>query len=209
MKLVSIRVLFATALLVLSIVFFACLKSNNNMNNTPPVSGLMAFNLATDKAVNITVAGNAISNYPLSFNSYTGNYLNVYSGSRLVQSYDFNSNNVLDSSTYNFEPQKLYSVFVMGTNGQYHNVIVKDNFDSLNTSQAYLRYVNAINDPSSPTVTISSSGNNVLETSAPFASVSGFTGVTPGSVTVQVSNGSNINKSRTINLDQEKHIRFS
>lgn len=164
----------------------------------------MAFNLATDKAVSITLSGNPVTNLPLSFTSYTGNYLNIYSGSRLVQSFDYNSNNSLDSSTYNFEPQKFYSLFVTGTNGHYKNVIVNDNYDSLNTTQAYIRYVNAIPDSSSPNVTITSNGDNVINSAASFATVSNFTAVTPGLVNIQVNNGGTINKSRTITLEQQK-----
>jgi hypothetical protein len=197
------RVLPVASVFVLSVVLVACHKSDNNMNNNTPVSGLMAFNLATDKAVTVTLSGNPITNLPLSFTSYTGNYLTIYSGSRLVQSFDYNSNNSLDSATYNFEPQKYYSLFVTGSNGHYKNVIVNDNFDSLSTSQAYIRYVNAINDPSSPAVTISANGINVINNNAPFASVSGFTAVTPGDVNIHVNNGGSINKSRTITLQQQ------
>lgn len=41
-----------------SILFLACNKSDNNVSNNAPVSGLMAFNLATDKAVTVTLSGN-------------------------------------------------------------------------------------------------------------------------------------------------------
>ena len=199
------RVLFMTSAFTLSILLFACNKSINSMNNNnAPVSGLMAFNLATDKAATIIVGGSSITNAPLTFESYTGNYLNVYSGNKLVQSYDYNSNTPLDSVSYTFEPQKYYSMFVVGSNGHYHNIIVNDNFDSLSPSQTYVRYVNAIADSSAPTVTISSSGDNTTSNSAAFGSVSNFSAVSPGNVTVQVSNGGNINKSRTISLDQQK-----
>jgi hypothetical protein len=174
------------------------------MNNNAPVSGLMAFNLATDKAATITLSGSPITNVPLSFGSYTGNYLNIYSGNRLVQSYDYNSNTPLDSVTYTFEPQKYYSLFVAGSGGHYRNIVVNDNFDSLSTSKTYVRYVNAIADSSSPTVTISANESNVTSKSAAFGSVSNFSAVSPGNVTIQVSNGGNINKSRTISLEQQK-----
>ncbi len=186
------------------ILFVACDKNNDNNNNNTSVSGLMAFNLAPDKAVSITLSGNPITNLPLSFTSYTGNYLNIYSGPRLVQSFDYNSNSSIDSSNYNFEPQKYYSLFVIGNNGSYKNVIVNDNFDSLNTTQAYIRYVNAIPDSSSPMVTITANGDEVVNNNATFTSVSDFTAVAPGDVNIQVNNGNTINKSRTITLEQQK-----
>ena len=198
------RVLFMVVIFGASVIFFACNKSNYSMNNNAVVSGLMAFNLAIDKAATITLSGSPITNVPLSFGSYTGNYLNIYSGNRLVQSYDYDSNTPLDSVTYTFEPQKFYSMFVVGSNGHYRNVVVNDNFDSLSTNQSYVRYVNAIADSSSPTVTISANEANVTSNSAAFGSVSNYSAVSPGNVTIQVSNGGNINKSRTISLEQQK-----
>jgi len=198
------RMLFMTGASALSILFFACNKSVNSVNNNPPVSGLMAFNLAADKAATIIIGGSSITNTPLSFESYTGNYLNVYSGNKLVQSYDYNSNTPLDSTTYTFEPQKYYSMFVVGSGGHYRNVIVNDNYDSLSSTQTYVRYINAIADSSVPTVTITANGDNVTSNRTAFGSVSNFSTVTPGNVTIQVSNGSNINKSRTISLQQQQ-----
>ncbi len=194
-----------TCVLFAGLLFVSCDKNNNSDNNNGPVSGLMAFNLAPDKAVGINLSGNPITSSPLSFTSYTGNYLNIYSGNRLVQTYDYSSNTPIDSSTYNFEQQKYYSLFVVGNNGSYKNVIVNDNFDSLNdASQAYVRYVNAISDSSSPAVTITANGDEVANNNASYASVSDFTAVTPGDVTIQVNNGGTINASRTITLEQQK-----
>ena len=193
----------AISVLAVSIFFIACKKSDNTTTN-PPVSGLMAFNLATDKAVSITLSGNSITNLPLSFTSYTGTYLNVYSGNRLVQSFDYNSGNTIDSSSFNFEPQKYYSLFVTGTNGHYHNVIANDNFDSLATGQADIRYINAIPDSSSPSVSITANGNNVVNNNASFGSVSNFAAVVAGDVTIQVNNGGTINKTRTRALEPQK-----
>jgi hypothetical protein len=187
------------------LLFVSCDKNDNVDNNNNSVAGLMAFNLTPDKAVSITLSGNPITNSPLSFTSYTGSYLSIYSGNRLVQTYDYSSNTPIDSSTYNFEPQEYYSLFVIGNNGAYKNLIVNDNFDSLNnSSQAYIRYVNAIADSSSPTVSVIANNDEVVNNNAPYSSVSDFTAVTPGDVTIQVNNGGTINTSRTITLEQQK-----
>jgi hypothetical protein len=197
--------LAVTFILLSGFLFVSCDKNDNVDNNNSPVSGLMAFNLSPDKAVSITLSGNPITNSPLSFTSYTGSYLSIYSGNRLVQTFDYNSNTPIDSSTYNFEPQKYYSLFVIGRDGLYKNLIVNDNFDSLNnSSQAYIRYVNAIADSSSPTVTVVANSDEVVNSNVPYASVSDFTAVTPGDVTIQVNNGGTINTSRTITLQQQK-----
>jgi len=199
-------ILPVTGIVMAGLLFVACNKSDNAGISNMPVSGLMAFNLSPDKAVGVTLSGNSLLNQPLSFGSYTGSYLNVYPGNRLVESVDYASGNALDSSSYNFEPNKYYSLFVTGNSGNYRNVIVRDNFDSLSISsgQAYVRYVNAIPDSSAPNLSIVANGENVINSNASFGSVSDFKAVTPGDVTIQVNNGSTINKSRTINIEQQK-----
>jgi hypothetical protein len=195
-----------TSVLVAGILLVACEKSDNGETSNAPVSGLMAFNLATDKAVGISLSGSPLINQPLSFENYTGNYLNVYSGNRLVQTIDYNTGSPLDSTSFNFEPQKYYSLFVAGTGGHYRNVIVNDNFDSLSVSagQAYIRYVNAIPDSVAPTVSVVTNGDNVIDNNASFGAVSDFKAITAGDVSIKVSNGSTINKDRTITLEQQK-----
>jgi hypothetical protein len=69
----------------------------------------------------------------------------VYSGNEQIISYGA-SNSVPDSLTYPFEQGEYYSLFVVGTSNSYKNIVVQDNYDSLNASsgKAYIRYVNAI-----------------------------------------------------------------
>lgn len=195
-----------TSVLVAGILLVACEKSNNGDASNAPVSGLMAFNLATDKAVGINISGSSLLTQPLSFANYTGNYLSVYSGNRVVQTFDYNTRNSLDSTSFSFEPQKYYSLFVAGTNGHYRNVIVDDNFDSLSISagQSYIRYVNAIADSVAPTVSIVTNGDNVVNNNVSFGAVSDFKAITAGNVSIRVSNGGMINKDRTITLEQQK-----
>ncbi|HEY0433683.1 MAG TPA: DUF4397 domain-containing protein [Chitinophagaceae bacterium] len=190
--------------LVVGFGMIACNKDKNQVGVTNPVSGLMAFNLASDKSVSVTLSGNPIANTPLAFTGYTGNYLTVFSGPRLVQSFDYTTGGVLDSVTYNFVENKYYSLFVTGANGHYHNFLVNDNYDSLNTSQANIRYVSAIADSSAPAVTVSANGANVVQANASFGTVSAFTPVTAGDVTVSISNGGTYSKSRTFTVDQHK-----
>ena len=204
MKSSFVRSVTSVASLFVIIIFaVACNKSDNNTPNQP-VSGLMAFNLSPDKTVSVALSGNPLTNAPLEFTSYTGNYLSVFTGSRNVQSFDNMSGNALDSATFTFEPEKYYSLFVTGVNGNYHNVIVNDVFDTVTTGKALVRYVNAIPDSTAPTVTIVSNGENVANNSAPFGSVSSFSAVSAGDVNIQVNNGGNVNKSRTITLEQQK-----
>jgi uncharacterized protein DUF4397 len=205
-NLFSSRNLFAiTSLLMAGLLFTACKKSVNGDSNVP-VAGLMAFNLSPDKSVTVAISGNSLTNLPLSYTSYTGDYLAIYPGNRTVESYDYTTGSSIASAPFEFEQKKYYSAFVTGANGNYRNVVVNDNFDSLSASsgQAYIRYINAIPDSSQPAVTISANGSNVISNNAAFASVSDFAAATPGQVSINVSNGGTINVSRTITLEQKK-----
>src|SRR5882672_6846637 len=120
-----VRIGAVTGILLAGLVFTACKKSDNgNNNNNIPVSGLMVFNLSPDVTqAGFTISGNNLTNSPLAFNSYSGGYLSVYSGSRSLQSYSFNSGNSLATTTYDFDSSKYYSAFLVGTDTTYRNII--------------------------------------------------------------------------------------
>lgn len=189
-----------TGALFIAILLTACSKDDNDIDQTP-VSGLMAFNLAPDQpAVSITLSGNLIGGTPLGYGSFTGTYLNIYSGSRRVESYA-SGNQLLDSLTYPFEPGKYYSVFVTGANNTYKNIVVPDNYDSLTASpdKSYVRYINAIPGSATSNVSITDDGSSVVNSSASFGQVSAFMAVTPGSLNINVSNESaDANRSITV-----------
>lgn len=197
-----------SAVLVLSVLLAACTKFDDDDNGTDtPVSGLMAFNLIPDRSgIGVAIGGNNLTNVPLAYTNFTGTYQRVFSGSRELEAYDANSDSTIAQATQNFEVNKYYSVFVVGANGTYANVVTHDNFDSLTSSsgKAYLRYINAIPDSTQPTVTITANGNNVVNTAAPFTSVSDFVEADAGQVTVSVKNNSNIDANRSIDLQQGK-----
>lgn len=195
-------IMVAAGVLAVAVLFTACKKDKNDIPQSQ-VSALMAFNLAVDQpVVSVGLSGNMFGT-PLNYGSFTGTYLNVYSGNRQVSAYG-SSNSLLDSTTYLFEPGKYYSVFVTGANNNYKNVVVQDNYDSLTASsgKAYVRYVNAIAGTSSSNVTISNGEGTVVNNTATPGQVSAFIAVTPGSLNVNVSNETRA--SRTINVAQQK-----
>ena len=120
--------------------------------------------------------------------------------------HDVNSGATLATANHLFEDSAYYSVFVLGANGNYKNLIVKDSLENLasTTGEAFVRYVNAIPDSTKqPLVTVSSNGTDVFKNNTPFASVSNFKAVAPGNVSIQV-NDESINSSRTIAVEQGK-----
>ncbi|HYF30270.1 MAG TPA: DUF4397 domain-containing protein [Chitinophagaceae bacterium] len=209
MKKVSLsfrRNLFAGIAIVAAAVLFAACTKNNDNNVDVPAAGLMAVNLAPDqRSVVVTLSGNLLTRTPLSYTSYTGGYQNIYIGNRPVQSFDYPASKPLASVDYEFKDDKYYSVFVVGANNSYRNVVVQDNIDSLSAAsgQAYIRYVNAITDSvNTPLVTISAGGNTVVNETATYAGVSEFKAVAPGQLTVAAKNGAAIDASRTIDVAQ-------
>lgn len=185
--------------------FTACKKSNNDGVNIP-VAALMAFNLAPDKpAIGINLSGSSMLASPLTYAGYTGNYLTIYTGNRTIEAISDN-NTPFTSSQYNFDTSKYYSLFVIGNNGKYQNLVVNDNVDSLSAinGSAYIRYINAIPDSSKPSVTITAGGNNIVNANPGFATVSSFVTIPAGDIQVGASNESNIITSRTINLQEKK-----
>lgn len=195
-------IMIAASVLSMAVLFSACKKNKDDVPQTG-VARLMAFNLATDQPVVNFGLSNNLFGAPLNYGSFTGTYLNIYPGNRQVSSYGA-SNNLLDSLTYSFEQGKYYSAFVVGSNNNYKNIVVQDNYDSLTASsgKAYVRYVNAITGSSSSNVSITSGTTNVVNGNASLGQVSPFIAVTPGALTINVSNENTAN--RTITVAQQK-----
>jgi len=195
------------AFLLMTIAFSACKKTVNN-NTHVPAAGLMAFNLAPDStSVGFSVGGDRLTTTPLGFTEYTGKYLGVSPRTQDISVLDFSSGAKLATTSQLFADSAYYSAFFVGTAGNYKNIIVKDNFDSLSSTsgQAYVRYVNAIPDSSlQPNVTIASGGTNVIDTTSTFSTVSDFKGITPGDITINVSAETSVNANRTISVEQGK-----
>ncbi len=195
----------AMGLTTVSLLFAACKKNDNDVQ--VPVAALMSFNLVADQpGVDVALSGNLLPGGTLPFTSYSGRYFNIIPGNRTIQSYVSLNNKSLDSNSYTFEADKYYSLFVVGANNHYKNVVSPDNYDSLTASsgKAYVRYVNAIPDSSMPKVTITANGSAVINTNAGFAQVSQFVPVTPGQVTVDLTNDGDISATRTISLQEKK-----
>jgi len=196
-----------TGIVSLSLLLWSCTKFNDDNNNNTSAAGLMSFNLAPDQSgVYITLSGNNLNNTPLAYTSYSGVYQGIFPGDRPVQSFSYPSDSALAQVNHVFTPDKYYSLFVIGANGHYQNLVTNDNFDSLTATsgKAFVRYINAIPDSSKPLVTIAANGNNVVSTNASFASVSDFATIDAGDVAVRVNNGSTVDASRNITLEQNK-----
>lgn len=200
----------AAILIILSagILFSSCLKDNDKNGQELPAAGLMAFNLAPDQqSVSIRLSGNSLTQQPLAFTNYTGVYQGIYVGDRQIQAFDYPDVNALTTSNFNFEQNKVYSLFVVGANDKYKNVVTPDDVDStkISAGKAYVRYINAIPDSvNKPTVTITAGGTKIADEQADFSHVSTFTPVSAGDIAIAVKNNNGIDASRTIKLQGDK-----
>ena len=195
-----------SALSFLILLLSACKK--DVANTSTPAAGLMAVNLIPDvDAVQVSLSNNNFTNVPLNYTNYTGGYNAVYVGNRDVTSYDYSSGAQLATTNQLFEDSAYYSLFIVGANGKYSNVVVKDNLDSLpsGTGEAFVRYVNAIPDTTiQPIVTLASNGTNLFTGIAPFKTVSDFKAITPGDIAVTVNSEGSVDANRTISLEGGK-----
>jgi hypothetical protein len=198
---------YIACLLLFSVILFSCKKDVDVPEQQTPVAGLMAFNLMPDQqSMGIDLAPNRLTNNPLGYTNYTGGYSGVYTGNRNIISYDFYSGTSFSSTTFNFEDSSYYSLFVVGSNGNYENLIVKDNLDSLpaGSGKAFVRFVNAIPDSTKNTM-VSISGNNmgIINEDAMFKTVSDFSLTDAGDITVKATS-SDVDVNRTFRLEANK-----
>ena len=204
----QLSILIPVGAFLLMIISFSACKKTVNGNTHLPAAGLMAFNLAPDStSVGFSVGGNKLTTTPLTFTEYTGTYLGVSPGTQDISAFDYSSGAPLASASQLFADSAHYSAFFVGIAGNYKNIIVKDNFDSLTSAsgQAYVRYINAIPDSALlPTVTIASNGTNIFATTSTFAAVSDFKGITPGDITINVNAETSVSANRTITVEQGK-----
>jgi hypothetical protein len=194
-------------LVMAALLFTACKKDDTVIPQTP-VAGLMAFNLAPDKpAVGFALSGNNLANAALGYTNYTGVYLPIFTGTREVRSFDYGTGSTLALATGNFADSNYYSVFLLGANGSYRNVVVKDALDTLKAAagKAWVRYVNAIADSTTaPKIIIGSNGESVINENAAYGSVSNFAQIRAGAVNTSANNGGSIVVNRTITLEENK-----
>ena len=207
MLLIRKNMLPIIGIFTLAILFGACKKSDSN--NTPlPAAGLMAFNLIPNSGgIGVAIGNNPLTPQALYFNNFTGTYKAVYTGDRSLESYSFGSGSTLAKENHTFKDSSYYSVFVMGANDVYSNVFVEDKLESIpkdDKTKTFVRFVNAIPDSTSSTVTIVGGANIIFNGLSKYKEVSVFKEIPSGDVRVQIDNESTIDTSRTISLDKGK-----
>ncbi len=196
--------LFLSAIVSLGVLLAACSKNADIVET--PVARIMAFNLVPDQdGIGIDLSGNRLLNNPLSYTSFTGGYLNIFPGQRLVESYSFPQGNGMDSTSFTFEQDQYYSLFVVGADSVYKNVLVWDNYDSLSPAagKAFVRYIHAVPQTGESVVTFTGNGSDHQETAA-YATVSDFRPINAGDFSIALENEGLNRVSRSITVEENR-----
>lgn len=206
-KIFSFKSVAGASLLLAVLLLSACNKNSPGNNNNTNDAGLLPFNLAPGTSVSIGVAGNAIITGALNFPNYTGQYVPVSPGSKIVDTYKYGQkDSVYASTAYEFSANKFYSLFLVGFNGHYKNIIVPDRVDSsiIGTSKAYVRFINGIADSSDQHFVVSRGTTSALDTTLKYTGVASVRPIDPGDVTFAVLNGTDIKATKTVTLEANK-----
>lgn len=194
-------------LAVLFTFFTACSSDDDSYYIDPDeLSGFMALNLIPDQSsVGATLSGNLVGP-PLPYRSYTGGYVSIYPGKRSTDAYAGRSRNTLATTTHSYEPGNYYSLFMIGKNDDYENIVVQDNLDTLQAGNngAFIRYLNAVSGEETPDVEITKDTLSLFSGQADYGEVSPFIKSETGDIDVTIKNGAKIDTSRTITIEDGK-----
>ena len=197
----------ATAFIMAVGLFSACKKSSDDNNNTTDNAGLLPFNLAPGTSISIGVAGNAIITGALNFPNYTGEYIPVAPGTKIVDSYKFGQkDSVYASTAFEFTANRFYSLFLIGFNGHYKNLVIADRVDSsiIGTSKSYVRYVNAIADSADQHFVVTRGPSTVSDTTLKYTGVGAVRPIDPGELTFSVYDGATVKASKIVTMEANK-----
>lgn len=140
--------------LALSAALTSCSKDFDN-TPAPAVSGLNVIHAApTTELLDFYVGNTRGNNANFGFGQKLG-YFNIYSGSSKLTITKKNSGTALVSQDFNFQPEKGYSLFVIGKIDSLKYLMVKDSVSLPANGKANIRFVNA--SPDAPVLNLASS----------------------------------------------------
>lgn len=189
-------------LLVTSLFLSSCLKNNSQPT---PSAGLMILNLVPDQqSVDVFADNSRLLNVPLQYFTFSGNYLSLYIGNRQLQSYGYGSATPIATTTASLKDSSYYSLFVVGTDGDYKNVFVEDKFSSLptTTGNAFVRYINAVTGDQESNISISKGSDPLFDDANKLGFVSDFKEVTPGDIDIASVQEGSSPVTRSITVEQ-------
>ena len=165
--------------LALSAVLASCSKDFDN-TPTPAVSGLNVIHASpTTELLDFYVNNARGNNENFGFSKKLG-YYNIYSGSSKLTVTKKGSLTPLAAQDFNFQPERGYSLFVIGKVDSLKFLMVKDSVSLPGTGKANIRFVNA--SPDAPALNLSLAGSATdLVTDKAYKQYSEFTTVNAAS----------------------------
>ncbi|WP_277478789.1 DUF4397 domain-containing protein [Catalinimonas alkaloidigena] len=142
-----------------------------------PIAYVSIYGASPDAPdLDVVLDNKLLFNQPLEYTDYTG-YLQFYTGNRRLEFSEYNASTVFMDTTFNFQADKAYSVFVTDEVDELTTLIVEDSTSTPAEGKAWIRFVHL--SPDAPVVDFLIEGENSTEsfTNQSFEEASTFTEV--------------------------------
>lgn len=171
------------------ILLASCMDDDDDFVTEPVEVAYVSIYQASPDApdIDITVDDRQINRNPFDYTSYSG-YLNFYTGSRNFKFSPANANNVLIDTTFNFEDQKIYSLFVINRLSDIEALLVVDSTAAPAEGKAMIRFVHLSPDAPAFDITVSGETDSTLFANKSFKEATGFQEVEARTYNFEIKN---------------------
>lgn len=171
------------------ILLAACMDDDDDFVTEPVEVAYVSIYQASPDApdIDITVDDRQINRNPFDYTSYSG-YLNFYTGSRNFKFSPANANNVLVDTTFSFEDQKIYSLFVINRLSDIEALLVVDSTAAPAEGKAMIRFVHLSPDAPAFDVAVSGETDSTSFVNKSFKEATGFQEVKADTYDFQIKN---------------------
>lgn len=163
------------------------------ITNTSPTLG--TFNLYLNQ--------NKVNNGAIPFGG-TINYFQIKSAAYSAKLTTENNTESLLTKEFNFEKDKIYSMFIIGKGANLDYLVINDDIRTLSVEKAYIRFINL--SPDAPALSLVAKDSAAVVSDKTYKSASAFVEINPKVYTLEIKDkvtGATINKELT-NVDIKK-----
>ncbi|MEQ9438797.1 MAG: DUF4397 domain-containing protein [Cyclobacteriaceae bacterium] len=152
----------------------SCMEDEGDMEPIS-VAYVSIFHASPDAPdLDVVLDDQPIFNEPLEYTDFA-NYRQFYTGERELAFNAYNASNVLADTTFDFQENKVYSVFVINDLADLSTLIVEDKADTPESGKALVRFVQL--SPDAPALDFSVGEDSLLFTNQEFKQATDFTEV--------------------------------
>lgn len=150
----------------------SCLDDDDAVDPAP-VAYVSIFHASPNAPdLDVVLDNKLLFNQAMEYTDYFG-YLRFYTGNREMEISEHNASNVLADTTYNFQPDKAYSVFLIDEVEELSTLIVEDSIEAPAADKVWIRFVHL--SPDAPAVDFSVENSTASFTNRSFKQASAFT----------------------------------